>query len=528
VVDTLIVAAYDDLRERLQAFNSAPFLFIGAGLSRRYLELDSWVDLLKRMAAFTGKPYAYYGSKADGYLPRVATEIAAAFHEVWWDDPQFVDSRALYGEVLSSSEAPLKVEVARYTERALGNLPTEGQKLHELDLLRVAVIDGAITTNYDGLLEHLFPDYRPYVGQNDLLFSDAQGVGEIYKIHGSAADPESIVLTAADYDRFGERNPYLAAKLLTIFVEHPVVFLGYSLNDDDVTSILVSIAQVLTTQNLTRLQDRLIFVQWRSGLSTPTLVSTQIAVDGFSIPVILLEVPDFEGVFEILGSLQRKFPARLLRQLKEHVYDLVLANTPDERLGVVDIDDDTLAADIDVVFGVGVHRRLAGRGYIGLTREDLLLDVLKPESDLDAKKVVDEALPRIMRNAGNTPIYRYLRSAGLLRDDGTLLPDANVERRVGTRVAQGKEPFKVPAASRTRAGRLTATAGNDFGQLAAGSEPADVCLGATAIPRDQLDLESLREYLLEHADSFRVTGLSTGWAKAVCLYDYYRYGAVQL
>jgi hypothetical protein len=67
----------------------------------------------------------------------------------------------------------------------------------------------------------LFSDFKVYIGQDQLLFSDAQGVGEIYKIHGSADDRESPILSAADYDRFGERNPYLAAKLLTIFVEHP-------------------------------------------------------------------------------------------------------------------------------------------------------------------------------------------------------------------------------------------------------------------------------------------------------------------
>jgi hypothetical protein len=311
-------------------------LFVGAGVSRRYIDTDGWTDLLRRMAEPTGKPYAYYATKAGGRLPRVATEIAMAFHEVWWSDPRFEESRALYGDGLTTVEGPLKVEVARLAADALGRVPTSGPKAAELALLARAVIDGVITTNYDGLMEHVLPDFKTFVGQEELLFSDTQGVGEIYKIHGSASAPESLVLCEADYARFNERNPYLAAKLLTVFVEHPVIFLGYSLTDEDVGAVLTSVAGALTTENLGRLRDRLIFVRWDEQQTEPLLVPTQIAVSGLAIPVLLVTVADFAGLFEILAGLPRKFPARLLRRLKERVYDLVLSKEPDASLAVLD------------------------------------------------------------------------------------------------------------------------------------------------------------------------------------------------
>ncbi|WP_202020915.1 SIR2 family protein [Pseudomonas sp. ADAK18] len=78
-----------------------------------------------------------------------------------------------------------------------------------------------ITTNYDQLLEECFPEYETIVGQK-ILYADHSSIGEIFKIHGCASHPESIVLTRADYDEFVKRKKYLSAKLLAFFAEHPL------------------------------------------------------------------------------------------------------------------------------------------------------------------------------------------------------------------------------------------------------------------------------------------------------------------
>ena len=516
------MTALDDLEARLRASNAAPFLFVGSGLSRRYLGLDGWVDLLKRMAAMTGRPYGYYASKADTTLPRVATEIAVPFHELWWTDPRFEESRDRYSEALRTREGPLKVEVARYMEDADNALPTAGPRADELAVLANAVIDGVITTNYDPLLERIFPDFVPYVGQDELLFTDPKGVGEIYKIHGSITRPESIVLTEGDYAEFNARNPYLAAKLLTIFVEHPVVFLGYRLSDVNVTEILVSIARVLTTENLGRLQDRLIFVQWDPDQLEPTLVGSQIAVSGFTIPVVQVTVSSFEGVFEVLARLPRRFPAHLLRRLKEHVYQLVLSGDPGNLLTVVDIDDDTRADQIDVVFGVGVQARLGEHGYVGLSRVDLLKDILRPEG-YNPRIVVADVVPRLLRQAGHTPVYRYLRGANLLQDDGTLREDAQVDERIRERVARGA-PHPLDGWFARRAATLIGDAGGDFEALTKQASVNDVLLAVLGFPPGGIDLDALRAFLEANTPSFAPGEVTTAWAKAVCLYDYRRYG----
>ena len=197
-----IISAIVELEEHLRAHASAPILFVGSGMSRRYLKLPDWEGLLRELAALTSRPYGYFVTTGNGEPPRIATAIAEALREAWWSDERFAASRVEYGELLQTREGPLKVEAARLVRSAMTNLPDSGEMFDEIETLRHAVVDAVITTNYDPLLENIFSDFKPFVGQDELLFSNPQGVGEIYKIHGDAGVPESMVLTASDFEAF--------------------------------------------------------------------------------------------------------------------------------------------------------------------------------------------------------------------------------------------------------------------------------------------------------------------------------------
>jgi hypothetical protein len=345
----------EDLRIHLEQFHTAPFLFVGSGLSRRYLGLEDWEGLLRRFAAMTSRPYEFFRASANGEYPAIATEIARELHGVWWESPSFADSREKYKSDAKTRESGLKIEIARYLEDvSVARVPND-ELTRELDSLANATIDGVITTNWDFLLEDIFPGLEVYVGQDELLFSTSHGIGEIYKIHGSGSKPNSLVVTAHDYEHFDRRNPYLAAKLLTVFAEHPVIFLGYSLNDDNVSRILQSIAQCLTSENIHQLRDRLILVRWDPDEAGYRWEDNTIVTHGFPIPVKTAVTSSFIPVFDCLSNLPRKFPARILRRLKEHVYQLVLDNDPADQLHVLDIDDDSDMSQIKVVYGVGLR-----------------------------------------------------------------------------------------------------------------------------------------------------------------------------
>lgn len=108
-------------------------------------------------------------------------------------------------------------------------------------------------------MEDNFKGFTKYVGQSQLIFSAIQGVAEIYKIHGSVESPDSIVINEDDYVRFQEKGAYLAAKLMTIFMEYPIIFMGYSISDANIQNIIKSIVNCLDTEQVKNIRRQICF-----------------------------------------------------------------------------------------------------------------------------------------------------------------------------------------------------------------------------------------------------------------------------
>ena len=117
-------------------------------------------------------------------------------------------------------------------------------------------------------------------------------------------EPESMVLEESDYEKLSETQDYLAAKLLTIFMEYPIVFIGYSLNDPDIQSILKSIARCLGPNNISLLRNRFMFVtRGEDQISTHSIAYSDIG----EISMTKIETNDFGAVYEAIGQSKCSF-----------------------------------------------------------------------------------------------------------------------------------------------------------------------------------------------------------------------------
>lgn len=409
------------LFDHLRKFPTNPYLFIGSGISRRYIDLPTWEALLIDFFEKSGikGEFEYYQSKCDSNLPLLASFLAQEFHEVWWKEARYQKDRSAFKQLAKEGiEMPFKIEIAKLIAN---NTLALKKYENEVQLFKKCVVDGIITTNWDTFIQDHFIEYKVFVGQQELLFSESISVGEIYKIHGCVTQPQTLVVTEGDYTNFNKRNAYLAAKLLTIFVEHPIIFLGYSLNDPNILEIINSIVKCVEPKNLNKLKDRLIFVEWKPGHEFEIFDGSLMLPEKNVLPIKHIKTDSYEQIFEDLSSLKRQIPVKILRKLKDSIVELVKNNKPRAKVYVKDIESITDDTDIEYAIGVGVASQLiSNQGYIAIETNDLIEDILQDNRRFDLTQLIDNTFPRLTKGNAYIPIYKYLRNAGFLTKTGTL------------------------------------------------------------------------------------------------------------
>ena len=322
------------LAEIVNGFKTTPFLFVGSGISRRYLDLPNWEGLLKHFATQIRDDefaYQYYVNKASAgdssmILPRVASLIENDFNEEWFSNPakRHLNEKEL--ESIANDVSPFKAEVAAYIKRSFSINPQYQKEIELLKRISSNSISGVITTNYDTFLEDHFDRYKTYIGQNQLIFSSLQGIAEIYKIHGSVEFPDSIVMNEKDYQIFDERKKYLAAKLMTIFMEYPIIFLGYSISDWNIQQIIRSIVKCLDIQQLRKLSNRFIFVEYQPNNSGIEISSYAVMIENEPLQMTKIGLSDFSQLYRALEMKKTTMPVRLLRHFKQELYNFVITD----------------------------------------------------------------------------------------------------------------------------------------------------------------------------------------------------------
>lgn len=505
----------NEIFDILQEANAAPYLFIGSGFSRRYIGLPDWIGLLK-MFSKSSIDFSRIKASANGNMPEAASLLAKEFASRWWSEDGFQQSREQFGEGMSLETSPLKHEISQYLKSKI--LVEMDEYKNEIISLRDTNIDGIITTNWDMYLENIFPDYKVYKSQSDLIFSDVQGICEIYKIHGCSSKPDSLVLTKDDYDKFKELNPYLASKVITIFLEHPIVFIGYSLSDENIQNILLSILKIVPSDKLEKLGKNLIFLNRAKG-AIPSIKKGFYSFGSGSIPVTIVESDDYSVAYKAISRIKRKIPVKYLRLFKSELHEIVKSQDPKEKIFVVDEADLEKNSKIQFVVGVGVaSEKIADLGYKGVKIIDLYRDLIVLDAGYRHEQLIREIPSSIAIGSKWIPIFKYLKNLNIrnineITDEKLLnfLPiDDDPKRYFATGFSQHLiDSFKDKKSDEIIAGM-------------------DAVRAAKIIPflnRSNINYQELLKFMIDNFNMFEGNPAQTVFRKLACMYDWHINGS---
>lgn len=387
-----------------------PFLFVGSGLSKRYLGSEKWDELLRYFCTeFSGNEFQYdiYANQVAentyyGKQPAIASLLEKDYNNAVLTLDKYRDFRSKYKAEIQNRVSPLKIAISNHL--ASYAIPNDNKELEILKKLAKRSVSGIITTNYDNLFDCLFPQFDKYIGQEELVFANISGIGEIYKIHGSIQKPNSLILTSKDYEDFESKSAYLIAKLITIFLEYPVVFLGYSLSDRNIENIFSTIADCLSQEKLNTLKSRLIFVEFSQDEHVTEY--SRSFKSGNSIRMNCVSTSNFLEIYKTILSEKSKYNPSILRQLRKDIYSLANSAEVNDKIvasGFENLDD--ISKINKFVLGVGI----SNHGHI-IKAEQLYEDVVFDNKYFDPVLVVEEYLPDLLRyNVGGLPMHKYLK-----------------------------------------------------------------------------------------------------------------------
>lgn len=522
----IVMAFKKKLEEHFKQFDASPILFIGSGLSRRYMGVNCWEDLLKQFSETIGISHVKLKTQSNGDLTVYAQHLAKIYSEKWWDTDEGKTLSQEKEHFLINEQSALKVSISEFINEAHNKITDDVNLIHEIELLAKANIDGVITTNWDMFLEQQFSKFTTFIGQDGLIAGRSHGIAEIYKIHGCCSEPNSLVLTKRDYDEYRKKNPYLSSKLLTMFIERPVIFLGYSLTDQHIAEILEDIVSCFPDASLMFLKNKLLFVEWSPDSEESTISDSVIHK---KIPVKYVQVPSYKEIFEVLSETKRRIPAHLFRAIKDELYELVLTDDPKGRLYVRDseaVSGDHTQTEFVVGYGaismVKKSESMANKGLLGLERVDLIREIIFENGHYDWTQVVNDVLPKQCKGNARIPIFYFLNKAGLIERNGQLSNSMNFSEGVENRFNINNLDFQSKGANKRRSNNIPEIKiginelyrYGDFGFFLRMLPYMDFNL----IKRDS---EELLKILKKHIDEALINkSVSSDFCKVVCVFDY--------
>lgn len=424
------MAMADNILEKLVSSKKLPVLFIGSGISKRYLHnYPTWDELLELSFKKYNSDLFQLQKYKDAMLRKglsqfemnteLASIIETEFNAAFFDRKIKLNiGNSKNPNWVRKGISPYKMFLSWYFKKLI--IHRNPKLLEELDKFKglKSKVSAIITTNYDLFLENeiFSDDYTVFVDQHQLFNADSYNISEIYKIHGSATDANSIIITKEDYDKFRESRKLIIAKMLTLFAESPIVFLGYSFTDENIQLIITDFLSCLSEKQLENIREHFVFISYKKGESNLIEIKRNVtSKNGIEIPITEIQTDNYSLIFDTLNKITPGIsPAKVreTRRVVKTIVDSSIASSDAEAIivGIDDLSQINLSGK-PLAIAIGYRESILNKFGYGIFDDDMILeDILYDNKNFDPDAMCLDRFKSIP-SSRLLPVFKYVNHA---------------------------------------------------------------------------------------------------------------------
>lgn len=409
--------------------NEFPIIFIGSGIPRRYLvKYPSWEELLEEFWR-KAEQENFYGflNKERDKIGDLSSRIDQDFEinvNVASEIEKIINMKFYNGDIeiegLTQKEA-YKNDLSPF-KKALANRFSKYQikdsYLEELAHFRKMLVKSQmiLTTNYDTFIEDQYNkessyNIKKYIGQRG-FFQQTIGYSEIYKIHGCISEPKSLVIGKTDYELYDENSILISAKVISMLLHSPIIFLGYSLTDRNVRKLIKSFAMSLSDQEKEELEKRLLLVQWEKG--SEKLVEQVINDPDLGCRLTAIRTDNYSLIYDKIAEINQGVAPAEVRRYQHVIKQLIIEKGKAGSLQSVlvspnELDDiEKNLKDRNIVVAIGDSKLIFNMPNV----VEYILDYIRDDTEQN-----NDTMLRFIASQNNNilPFWRYLSEESILK-----------------------------------------------------------------------------------------------------------------
>ena len=289
------------------------------------------------------------------------------------------------------------------------------------------------------------------------------------------------------------------AQLLTFFMHHPIIFMGYSINDNNIKDILKTIFSYVTTDSKQgeKIRSNFLLVEYEKDLENEEVVEHDIDSENYGvIKINKIKTDKFSSIYEALAELNLPISVMDIRKVQTVIKDIYAGG--EIKVSIADNLDDL--ANSEKILAIGSKDKV----YIYKNVNDMIAEyfTIIENQDINVLELINKQ--SIAKN-------QFFPIFGFAKVCKTISKASDLKTQQKKKLIEFQKKYV-----KKRKGNYKSIAEMQAAKVANSYFIDDLTF---SVLRGTIDLKEVKEYLMSLTDKS-----CTNYKKLLCAYDYKMYG----